>query len=75
MSPQERERCRNHGSGHGRGWEGGVESQGFLGNREFGVWEGLWSNGELGSTRFHCHFHFQLLAEMLELGSANLGGF
>lgn len=75
MSPQERERCRKRRSGHGRGWEGGVESQGFLGNREFGVWEGLWSNGELGSTRFHCHFHFQLLAEMLELGSANLGGF
>lgn len=25
-----------------------MESQGFLGTREFGVWEVLWSNGELG---------------------------
>lgn len=52
-----------------------VESQGFLGNWEFDVWEVVWFNGELGSTSSHCYLHFQLLAEVLEIGSANLGGF
>lgn len=32
----------------GRCWECGEESQGFLGNGEFGVWEVVWSSGELG---------------------------